>query len=42
MFDLYYRYNRVINKSKIDLNTRIDNPNPSNVIKRRRALEWLI
>lgn len=41
MKDLYYRYNWAINNKKVDPNTSIGNLNPSNVIERRRALEWI-
>ena len=42
MEDLYYRYNWTINNKKIDPNTKIGNLNASNVIERRRGLEWII
>ena len=43
MLDLYYRYHwAVVNKLFIDENTNIGNLIPSNVIERRRGLEWLI
>lgn len=42
MFDLYYRYNWAINNKYVDSNTNIGKLNPSNVIERRRALEWII
>lgn len=42
MYDLYYRYNWTINNKFIDANTNIGNLNSSNVIERRRALEWVI
>lgn len=42
MFDLYYRYNWAINNSKVNLNSKVGNLDSSNVIERRRGLEWLI
>ena len=42
MQDLYYRYHWLINQSKIDNTTKIGDLNPSIVIERRRALEWVI
>lgn len=42
MHDLYYRYNWAINHKKVDPNTSIGNIDSSNVIERRRGLEWLI
>ena len=42
MHDLYFRYNWAINNKKIDQKTSIGNLNPSNVIERRRALEWVL
>jgi len=42
MHDLYFRYNWAINNKKIDESTSIGNLNISNVIERRRALEWII
>lgn len=42
MLDLYYRYNWAINNKKIDDMTNIGNLNESNVIERRRGLEWII
>ena len=40
--DLYYRYNWAINEKRINPSANIGNLNPSNVIERRRGLEWLI
>ena len=42
MYDLYYRYNWAINNVQVNPNTNIGNLDPSNVIERRRALEWVI
>lgn len=42
MYDLYYRYHWAINNKKVDPNTSIGNLDPSNVIERRRGLEWLL
>lgn len=42
MEDLYYRYNWAINEKRVNPNANIGNINPSNVIERRRALEWLL
>ena len=42
MLDLYYRYSWAINNKRIDPSTNIGNLDPSNVIERRRALEWII
>ncbi len=42
MYDLYYRYNWAINNKYVDSKTNIGNLNSSNVIERRRALEWII
>lgn len=42
MKDLYYRYNWAINNKYVDSNTKIGNLNPSNVIERRRGLEWIL
>ena len=42
MKDLYYRYNWAINNKHVDPNTKIGNLEPSNVIERRRGLEWVI
>ena len=42
MEDLYYRYNWAINEKNVNPNANIGNLNPSNVIERRRALEWLL
>lgn len=42
MLDLYYRYNWAINDSRINPNSSIGSLNPSIVIERRRALEWIV
>lgn len=42
MKDLYYRYNWAINNKYVDPNTTIGNLEPSNVIERRRGLEWVL
>ena len=42
MQDLYLRYNWAINEKKINPNSSIGNLNASNVIERRRGLEWVI
>lgn len=42
MYDLYLRYNWAINNKYVDPNTATGNLNASNVIERRRALEWVI
>ena len=42
MQDLYYRYNWAINEKKVNKNASIDNLDPSNVIERRRGLEWIL
>lgn len=42
MEDLYYRYNWAINEKRVNPNANIGNINPSNVIERRRALEWIL
>ena len=42
MYDLYYRYNWAINNKYVDVNTNIGNLNASNVVERRRALEWIL
>lgn len=42
MHDLYFRYNWAVNHSKVDSNTSLGNINSSNVIERRRALEWVL
>ena len=42
MKDLYYRYNWAINNKYVDSNTKTGNLEPSNVIERRRGLEWVI
>lgn len=42
MHDLYYRYNWAINNNKVNANTSIGNINASNVIERRRGLEWIL
>ena len=42
MLDLYFRYNWAINDTKVNPNTSIGSLNPSTVIERRRALEWIV
>ena len=42
MQDLYFRYNWAINEKKVNSNSNIGNLNASNVIERRRGLEWII
>ena len=42
MKDLYYRYNWAINDRHVNSNTNIGNLEPSNVIERRRGLEWVL
>lgn len=42
MQDLYYRYHWAINDKKVNPNVSIGNINASNVIERRRALEWIL
>lgn len=42
MYDLYYKYHWAINDKMVNPSTSADNLNPSNVLERRRALEWLI
>lgn len=42
MKDLYYRYNWAINNKHVDPNTKIGNLEPSNIIERRRGLEWIL
>lgn len=42
MQDLYYRYHWAINEKKVNPNANIGNINASNVIERRRALEWIL
>ena len=42
MKDLYYRYNWAINNKHVDPNTKIGNLEPSNIIERRRGLEWVL
>lgn len=42
MKDLYYRYNWAINNKYVDSNTKTGNLEPSNVIERRRGLEWVL
>ena len=42
MYDLYYRYNWAINNKQVDASTLVGNLNPSIVIERRRALEWIV
>ncbi|MCR5835743.1 MAG: DUF4272 domain-containing protein [Lachnospiraceae bacterium] len=42
MLDLYYRYDWAVTENRIRPNTNIGNLVPSNVVERRRGLEWLI
>lgn len=42
MQDLYYRYHWAINEKRVNPNANIGNINLSNVIERRRALEWIL
>ena len=42
MEDLYYRYTWAINEKKINESASIGNIDPSIVIERRRALEWIL
>lgn len=42
MIDLYYRYDWACTEKRIKPETNIANLNPSNVLERRRGLEWLI
>lgn len=42
MLDLYYRYDWAVNEKKVNKEANIGTLNPSNVIERRRGLEWLI
>ena len=42
MHDLYYRYNWAINSSKVNSGVSLGNINASNVIERRRGLEWIL
>lgn len=42
MQDLYYRYHWAINEKKINPNANTGNIVASNVIERRRALEWIL
>ncbi|MBR1852398.1 MAG: DUF4272 domain-containing protein [Lachnospiraceae bacterium] len=42
MQDLYFRYNWAINDRKVHANTEVGNLDASNVIERRRALEWIL
>ena len=42
MQDLYYRYQWTINDSKVNPDSSIGTLNPSVVIERRRALEWVL
>lgn len=42
MKDLYYRYNWAINDRYVNQDAKIGNLNPSNVIERRRGLEWIV
>lgn len=40
--DLYYRYDWAINNRKINPDTAVGSLNSSNIIERRRGLEWVI
>lgn len=42
MLDLYYRYQWAVNDNKVNPSSSIGTLNPSIVIERRRALEWVI
>lgn len=42
MLDLYYRYDWAVAEKRIKPETNIGNLIPSNVVERRRGLEWLI
>lgn len=42
MIDLYYRYHWACIEKRVNPETNIANLNPSNVLERRRGLEWLI
>ena len=42
MVDLYYRYDWACTEKRINPETNIAALNPSNVVERRRGLEWLI
>jgi len=42
MEDLYYRYHWAINEKRVNPNANIGNINASNVLERRRALEWIL
>lgn len=42
MVDLYYRYDWAVTEKRIRPETKIGNLIPSNVVERRRGLEWLI
>lgn len=42
MEDLYFRYNWAINENKVNPNAQIGDLNPSNVIERRRGLDWAL
>lgn len=42
MIDLYYRYDWACTEKRIRPETNIGDLNPSNVVERRRGLEWLI
>lgn len=42
MHDLYYRYNWAINNSKVNSDVSLGNINVSNVIERRRGLQWIL
>ena len=42
MQDLYFRYHWAINEYTVNSSVSIGNLNPSNVIERRRGLDWII
>lgn len=42
MEDLYFRYHWAIHEKKVNLNASIGNLNSSNVLERRRGLEWVL
>lgn len=42
MQDLYFRYHWAINEKKVNPSASIQNLNGSNVVERRRGLEWII
>ncbi len=42
MQDLYFRYTWALNEKKVNPNTNVGNIDSSNVIERRRGLEWVI